>query len=439
MLKTFCKFAALVIFSFFVFSCSAKEEKIVAENKEAQAEVGSQAGLNSEKKDKGLQAEQVKEKTADAQYQKALNEASIIFEFDAVNKKINLSLKADENIKIEGAVPSEIPADGSVTEIFIAKNSLALLGDIKELTIHNAEILSGVKIIKVPALRSLDISFSGLKNIEFLDCPSLENLILEGNKKMNKPDFYSLKGLKKLNLAKTTINEMDFSVFPRLECLDISSVSLKALDLTKNIELKELDCENSGLNNLDLTKNIKLTHLNCRANKLTDLALFQNKELKFLDCGKNELDKLLIALNTKLQKLYCDSNEINDLDFSSLKELEELYCYRNKIENLIVGSNPKLKTLFCFENKIDEESMKQLFDSLIAGDGYNFKTIVVYAEKNSDLIYKSYKYFDHNFEPTEEMLNSSSFKFWKVYFTLYGLEDIGSIIDSLVQKTGEAF
>ncbi len=439
MLKTFCKFAALVIFSFFVFSCSAKEEKIGAENKEEQSEVGSQAGLNSEKKDKGLQAEQVKEKTADAQYQKALNEASIIFEFDAVNKKINLSLKADENIKIEGAVPSEIPADGSVTEIFIAKNSLALLGDIKELTIHNAEILSGVKIIKVPALRSLDISFSGLKNIEFLDCPALENLILEGNKKMNKPDFSSLKGLKKLNLAKTTIQEMDFSVFPHLECLDISSVSLKALDLTKNIELKELDCENSGLNNLDLTKNIKLTHLNCRANKLTDLALFQNKELTFLDCGKNELDKLLIALNTKLQKLYCDSNEINDLDFSSLKELEELYCYRNKIENIIVGSNPKLKTLFCFENKIDEESMKQLFDSLIAGDGYNFKTIVVYAEKNPDLIYKSDKYFDHNFVPTEEMLNSSSFKFWKVYFTLYGLEDMGSIIDSLVQKTGEAF
>ncbi|EMB20773.1 hypothetical protein HMPREF9723_02233 [Treponema denticola OTK] len=439
MLKTLYKITALVIFSFFVFSCSEKEEQVGVENKEAQSEVGSQAGLNSEKKDNGLQSGQDKAKTADAQYQKALNEASVIFEFEAVNKKINLSLKADENIKIEGAVPSEIPADGSVNEIFIAKNSLALLGDVKELTIHNAEILSGVKIIKAPALKSLDISFSGLKNIEFIDCKALENLILEGNKKMNKPDFSSLKGLKKLNLAKTTIREMDFSVFPRLECLDISSISLKKLDLTKNIELKELDCENSGLNTLDLTKNIKLQRLNCRANKLTDLALFQNKELKFLDCGKNNLDKLLIALNTKLQKLYCDSNEIKDLDLPSLKELEELYCYRNKIENLVVGSNRKLKNLFCFENKIDEKSMKQLFDSLIAGDGYDIKTLVVYAEKNPNLTYKADKYFDHNFVPTEEMLNSSSFKFWKVYFTLYGLEDMGSIIDSLVQKTGEAF
>ena len=408
MLKTLYKITALVIFSFFVFSCSEKEEQVGVENKEAQSEVGSQAGLNFEKKDNGLQSGQDKTKTADAQYQKALNEASVIFEFEAVNKKINLSLKADENIKIEGAVPSEIPADGSVNEIFIAKNSLALLGDAKELTIHNAEILSGVKIIKAPALKSLDISFSGLKNIEFIDCKALENLILEGNKKMNKPDFSSLKGLKKL-------------------------------DLTKNIELKELDCENSGLNTLDLTKNIKLQRLNCRANKLTDLALFQNKELKFLDCGKNNLDKLLIALNTKLQKLYCDSNEIKDLDLPSLKELEELYCYRNKIENLVVGSNRKLKNLFCFENKIDEKSMKQLFDSLIAGDGYDIKTLVVYAEKNPNLTYKADKYFDHNFVPTEEMLNSSSFKFWKVYFTLYGLEDMGSIIDSLVQKTGEAF
>ena len=100
MLKTLYKITALVIFSFFVFSCSAKKEKIGAENKEEQFEAGSQAGLVSEKKDKGLQAEQDKEKTADAQYQKALNEASIIFEFDAVNKKINLSLKADKNIKI---------------------------------------------------------------------------------------------------------------------------------------------------------------------------------------------------------------------------------------------------------------------------------------------------------------------------------------------------
>ena len=70
---------------------------------------------------------------------------------------------------------------------------------------------------------------------------------------------------------------------------------------------------------------------------------------------------------------------------------------------------------------------------------YNLKTIVVYAEKNPNLTYMADKYFDHNFEPTEEMLNSSSFKFWKVYFTLYGLEDMGSIIDSLIQKTGEAF
>ena len=231
MLKTLYKITALVIFSFFVFSCSEKEEQVGVENKEAQSEVGSQAGLNSEKKDNGLQSGQDKTKTADAQYQKALNEASVIFEFEAVNKKINLSLKADENIKIEGAVPSDIPADGSVNEIFIAKNSLALLGDVKELTIHNAEILSGVKIIKAPALKSLDISFSGLKNIEFIDCKALENLILEGNKKMNKPDFSSLKGLKKLNLAKTTIREMDFSVFPRLECLDISSISLKKLAL----------------------------------------------------------------------------------------------------------------------------------------------------------------------------------------------------------------
>lgn len=439
MLKTLYKIAALLIFSFFIFSCSEKEEKIGTENKGAQAKVNSSVGLISEKKDKDVQSAGSKTDAVEDLYQKALNEASVIFEFNTVNKKINLSIKADENIKIEGAVPSEISADGSETEIFVSKNSLALLGDVKELKIHDTEILSGVKIIKAQSLKLLDISFSGLKNIEFADCPSLEALILEGNNKMEKPDFSSLKDLKQLNIAGTKIQDMDFSIFPRLEYLDISSVNLKALDISKNLELKELYCENSGLTDLDLTKNMKLNLLNCRANKLTDLILFQNKELKHLDCGKNELDKLLVSLNTRLKKLHCDENKIGDLDLSSLKELEELYCHRNKIENLTVSSNPNLKTLFCFENMINEKSMKSLFDSLIAGDGYNFKTLVVYAEKNPGLIYKADEYFDRNFIPTEEMLNSSSFKFWKVYFTLYGLEDMGGIIDSLVQKTGDSF
>ena len=78
--------------------------------------------------------------------------------------------------------------------------------------------------------------------------------------------------------------------------------------------------------------------------------------------------------------------------------------------------------------------MLQLFNSLKEGDGYDFRTLVVYAEKNPGLTYKSDTYFDHNFIPTDEMLASSYFKFWKVYFTLYGLEDMGSILDSLVQK-----
>lgn len=53
MLKTFCRFAALVIlvFCFFVFR---KGRKIGAENKEEQSEVGAQAGLVSEKKIMGF-------------------------------------------------------------------------------------------------------------------------------------------------------------------------------------------------------------------------------------------------------------------------------------------------------------------------------------------------------------------------------------------------
>ncbi|UTC65921.1 MULTISPECIES: leucine-rich repeat domain-containing protein [unclassified Treponema] len=430
MMKNFCKFTFLIVFGILVFSCPEnKGQEENSETQEVKTKTDSKAGQILENK-----AESDAQDKAEELYQKALKEASILFEFESVNKKIGLSLRADESIKIEGAVPSEIPIDGSVTEIFVAKPVLALTGRIKELKIHDAEILKNIKIVKAADLKLLDISFSGIKNIEFLNCPSLENLSLESNKELDNVDLSSLKGLKKLNLASAKINKVDFSAFPHLEYLDISSTRLKYFDVKKNVELKELYCENSDLKTLDLTKNKKLTHLNCRANKLTDLILFQNKELKSLDCGKNELDKLFINVNTKLQKLHCDSNLLKELDISPLKEIEDVYCYRNKIEKIILTSNENLKTLFCFENMIDEKSMKDLFDSLIEGDGYNFKTLVVYAEKNPGLIYKSDKFFDKNFIPTEKMLEASYSKFWNVYFTLYGIEDSGSIIDSLVQK-----
>ena len=126
--------------------------------------------------------------------------------------------------------------------------------------------------------------------------------------------------------------------------------------------------------------------LKCRGNRLPDLALFQNKELERLDCGKNELDKLLVNFNTKLKSLYCDSNHIKELDISSLKRIEELYCHRNKIEKILLNSNANLKTIFCFENDISEKYMLQLFNSLKEGDGYDVKTLVVYAEKTPALL-----------------------------------------------------
>lgn len=454
MIKTLCKFAALIVFSFFILSCSEKGQEDAKTQERETTQTGQAEKLPHNK------TLETKDEEASGSYQEALKAASILLEFETVNKKITLSLKAEENIKIEGAVPSEVPADGSLIEIFISKPVLAFLGKVEVLQIHDAEILKTASI-KSLALKSLDLSFTGLKNIEFSDCPSLEKLILENNKKLENIDLSALPELKeislrassildsvfsgkgadsnflsvkKLNCAKTKIKNIELSQFPSLEYLDLSFCDLDSIDLTKSPELKSLYCENSNLKELDLSQNKKLIELNCRGNGLSDLALFQNKELKFLDCGKNGLSGLLINLNLNLQKLHCDSNSLEVLDLSALKELEEVYCYRNKIENLILGSNSNLKTVFCFENKISEKSMRSLFDSMEAGDGYNFKTIAVYAEKNPNLIYKSDIYFDNNFIPTNEMLESSYSKFWNVYFTLYGLEDFGSIIDSLVPQ-----
>lgn len=450
MIKSLWKYTALMIFILCVFSCSENENKVKSEKNA----VNQPAGKLSANK-----SEEIKGK--EDSYQKALEAASVLLEFDSVNKKTNISVRADKNIKIEGAVPSEIQADGSVQEVFIAKTLIPILGEIRELKIHDAEALKGLKVQNAGLLRLLDISFSGLQKIDFQDCPSLEALILEHNKKLYEIDILPLSsikelslkaspisnliltgsdskgkfsGLRAINIAETKIKKIDLSLLPELEYLDISSSSFDTINLKKNTHLKKFYCENSGLKDLDLSQNKNLTELKCRGNALSDLALFQNKDLEILDCGKNELDKLLVNFNTKLKAIHCDSNLIKELDISSLKALEEVYCHRNKIEKLLLNSSTNLKTIFCFENNISEKYMRQLFDSLKEGDGYDFRTIVVYAEKNPGLTYKAEKYFDHNFIPTGEMLASSHFKFWKVFFTLYGLEDMGSILDSLVQK-----
>ena len=112
MINSIWKYTALVIFILCIFSCSKNENK----DKSEKIELNQPAGKISQSK-----PEEKEVKENEEAYQKALKNAAVLLEFESVNKKINISLKADKNIKIEGALPSEIQADGSIQEIFIAK------------------------------------------------------------------------------------------------------------------------------------------------------------------------------------------------------------------------------------------------------------------------------------------------------------------------------
>jgi len=230
--------------------------------------------------------------------------------------------------------------------------------------------------------------------------------------------FYGPPGLGKTSLAKIIALETKRNIiYVQGPLLERKSDLLTLLSSFKDNDIVFID-EIHGIN-----KNIEELLYSALEDGVVDVAIGVDGDKRIMRMKLNKFS--LIGATTKF-------NQVS-------KPLKDRFGFIGKLANYNNSEIEQIVRNSAIRNsiEIDEKSMKQLFDSLIAGDGYDIKTLVVYAEKNPNLTYMADKYFDHNFVPTKEMLNSSSFKFWKVYFTLYGLEDIGSIIDPPILKNGE--
>lgn len=383
--------------------------------------------------------------------------SDIILELSSANKNIEIEIITEQGIpiKILGGEPEAVFESGKPLQIFALTEKLGFEGKIISFKINECPHLNTVSLLSCPELNSFSCSFTNLSFVDFSgasgllevnlsrnrnlvslqtgNLPLLETLDIEGSG-VKEIDLSKNLNLKKLFCGASNIQTLEVSANRKLEILDIPYLNLKNIDIKNNSELLELNCSSNSLTELDLSENIKLTKLNCASNNISVLALFNNKNLEVLNCGKNKLENLFIENNIKLKDLFCSGNKLKFLNLSDNKNIENVYCFNNNISEIKINNNSSLKNIFCFNNCIDENNAKLLFVSLPPGTGYDFHTIVWYADENDGINYDSKKYFDRNSVLPKELIEQAYGNYWYVCHTLYGLEEINEILGSLKQK-----
>ena len=185
----------------------------------------------------------------------------------AVGEEIQLIIKANGNVTIEGAQETGQANESGFKPYRLTSQTITIRGDLTELDCFNNQ------------LTSLDVSKSA----------ALEVLYCSDNK------------LTSLDVSKN-------SALTELNCF---SNQLTSLNVSKNRALTTLSCGGNQLTSLDLSKNTALTELDCPDNQLTSLDVSKNTALESLECSINQLTNLNISGCARLDALYCFSNCIN--------------------------------------------------------------------------------------------------------------------------------
>ena len=178
----------------------------------------------------------------------------------AVGEEIDLSIKANGNIAIEGAQET---SDYDTYTLTLTSQTVTIRGDVTELDCRESQ------------LTSLDVS----KNT------ALKILACQDNQ------------LTSLDVPKNTA----------LEILACQDNQLTSLDVSKNTALEILACQDNQLTSLDVSKNIALTKLLCSNNKLTSLNVSGCTRLTFIACTSNyikgkAMTKLVNSLPNRRRK-----------------------------------------------------------------------------------------------------------------------------------------
>ncbi|MFR6435087.1 InlB B-repeat-containing protein [Porphyromonas sp.] len=267
----------------------------------------------------------------------------------AVGEKINLAIKANGNVTIEGV--GETPQlDGRSHSYTLTSQTVTIRGHAASLDCSGNQ-LTGLDLTRSTALISLNCSNNQLTSLDLSKNTALTTLNCSNNQLSNL-DLSENRALKTLNCVSNQLTSLDLSNHSALESLSCEKNQLIRLNLSGCSGLKKLFCHTNQLIRLDISGCRALTKLECYGNQLTSLNASGCKSLTELDCQSNPLRHLDVSGCTALTKLQCQSNQLTNLDVSSCTALKKLHCQKNQLTNLNAQGCTALTEIQCQSNQL---------------------------------------------------------------------------------------
>ncbi len=253
------------------------------------------------------------------------------------------------------------------------------------------------------ALRSLDLSYTGLSSLEYARLGSLEELHIGGSALVADDAVNRLRGLLRLYAGDRLRDGVKVYLLSRLEVLDCEGSGVSALDLRYNPALTSLNADGCALESLDLNLNPSLRSLRCMCGSLRTLYLLEGQEIDGVNRGERlyipdsteiiytpkiedpEFARYLVdkfdtdydsfvslaeaagvseinvdsgeysgiaslygvQMFTSLERLYVPGQALSSLDLGSNPALSVLCCDNNPLKSLNLSGNAELKMLYC--------------------------------------------------------------------------------------------
>ena len=257
--------------------------------------------------------------------------------------------------------------------------------------------LRNLDVSHCPLLKSLNITYSILPDLDLHNNSALEELIIDDRTSVtNGIDVSNKLRLVTLKAHSIVNNNLDLSNHQFLESVDISAPdgfeslnfsgctslkdlhiwggAAKSLNVKGCITLSTLNYKGSGLTELDVEGLASLSELDCFYNNLSKLNLKGCVALSILNCSNNQLIELdiedctnltdlnvafnrLTSLKTNSEQLSvvnCGNNPLIEMEFQNNSRLKELNCeYMNSMSSLEMPNSPSLEKLVCSNNKFE--------------------------------------------------------------------------------------
>ena len=266
----------------------------------------------------------------------------------AVGEKIELTIKANGNVTIEGV--KEVPQTGYWIVYTLTSQTITIGGDVTYLDCHSERVTS-LDVSGCTALTRLSCSYNQLTSLDVSSCSALTTLDCSDNK-LTSLDVSGCTALTTLDCSRNPLTSINLSGCQSLKSFSWTKGKLTRLEVSGCTAMTSLDCSANELTSLDLSKNTALTTLDCGGNRLSNLDLSENKALKRLYCNYNQLTSLDLSNHSVLESLSCTENQLIRLNLSGCSGLKELSCYTNKLIRLDISGCRGLTKLWCNANQL---------------------------------------------------------------------------------------